>query len=339
MVEGDEEGEEYANAALSAISKGSALTSRLLAFSRQQNLSENSQNVNELIDNLYSLLRRTMPDSLTVNLQLAKDIWPTHLDANQLENALLNLSINARDAMNQNGTLTITTTNHPAGSFHPRLAPELTGQDYICVAVSDTGAGMTQEELERAFEPFFTTKEVGKGSGLGLSMVYGFVNQSGGHANIASTPGDGTTVEMFFPRDAIMSETSTKAPTDQKQVLIVEDDENILEALTKSLTVMGLDVHTSKTGDAAAALIQNGSVSPSLLLTDQHMPGEISGLELADLVKQHNPACQILLMSGQSTKALASEVPDGLNVAFIQKPFSLRVLNKRLDELLSEAAE
>ena len=199
-VEGDPESEEFAQSALSAITRGSALTSRLLSFSRQQNLSEQSIDANGLVRGMFNMLRRTMPNSMEINTRFDADLWAIKVDPHQLENALLNLAINARDAMPGSGTLTIQTHNHARGKFHPLLARELADRDHICVAIIDSGTGIPKDIIDQVIEPFFTTKDVGKGSGLGLSMVYGFVNQSGGHLSITSEPDVGTTIEMFFPR-------------------------------------------------------------------------------------------------------------------------------------------
>ncbi len=334
-VQGDEEGEEFANAALSAVTRGSALTSRLLAFSRQQKLSEQAINISELIDNLYPLLRRTMPDSMVIDSQIKSGLWPTNADPHQLENAILNLAINARDAMPGSGTLTIESHNHAAGSFHPQLTNELSSGDFVCIAVTDDGTGMPHEIVEHVFEPFFTTKDIGKGSGLGLSMVYGFVTQSGGKLSISSVEGTGTTIEMFFPRTSEESEKRDEiadADPVTGRVMVVEDNDDVLQTLAKSIQGLGYDVYTAATGPDALNLIATQNLQPTILLTDVQMSDGMTGCDLANSVHAIAPDCQVLIMSGEAIEQLDATQHGPEGSIYLQKPFSMQVLGEKLVE-------
>jgi PAS domain S-box-containing protein len=341
-VEGDEEGEEFANAALSAVTRGSALTSRLLAFSRQQKLSEQAININELFDDLLPLVRRTMPDSMMIDLQIKPDLWPTNADPHQLENAILNLAINARDAMPGSGTLTIESHNHAAGSFHPKLTKELESGDFICIAVTDDGTGMPPEVVEHAFEPFYTTKDIGKGSGLGLSMVYGFVTQSGGKIALGSEEGEGTTIEMFFPRDSSEPpepETQSISDPSSGHILVVEDNHDVLRVLAKSVRALGYHVDTAISGPDALRLIESRHIRPHILLTDVKMPDGMTGYDLAIAVREKAPDCQILIMSGDPITKLAQAQQGPEGSFYIQKPFTMQDLKEKLSESAQRANE
>ena len=319
------------------------LVQRLLAFSRQQPLAPKPIDANKLVLGVSELLRRTLGAATALETVLAGGLWPAHADANQLENALLNLALNARDAMPNGGKVTIETANcYLDEAYVARLSePVKTGQ-YLMIAVADTGAGMDQAALERAFEPFFTTKEVGKGTGLGLSQVYGFVRQSGGHVKIYSEIGHGTTVKIYLPRHA---GTDADAEDDQSAdtshdigsecILVVEDDPMVRSYAVDILSEFGYRVLEARTG-AEALDILGREPGIDLLFTDIVMPGGINGRQLADEALRRRPELKVLYTTGYTRNAIVHHGRLDAGVNLITKPFTFEALGKKVRALLDD---
>jgi len=310
-----------------ATKRGAELTQRLLAFSRQQALQPQSIDLTVLVPGLRDLLNRTLGEPIEILTDVAEGSWPVTADPGQLENALLNLSINARDAMPAGGVLEIRCSNIELREDDPRVSDEVAAGDYVQIAVRDTGVGMPEEVLEHAFEPFYTTKDVGEGSGLGLSMVYGFARQSGGDATIESEPGTGTEVRVFLPR----SEKSVASPertqfSDLKRgqgesVLVLEDDPDVRALTVASLE--GLGYRALEAGDANAAMLvlEEKANKLDLLLSDMVLPGGISGPELAAKAKDLCPKLKIVFMTGYAADLYAADKTPAVGEALLTKPF------------------
>ena len=317
-----------------AATRGAKLTEQLLLFSRHHHLEPAPFDANEMILSMGELLPRTIGPTVRISRSLARDLWPAMADPSQLEVALLNLVINARDAMPLGGTLLLETANLPKG--HPRLPSELAG-DFVMIAVSDSGTGMTPEVKARAFEPFFTTKEVGKGTGLGLSMVYGVAKQSGGAVAIESTVGKGTTVAIFLPRAARAALPSTIEPIAESSlaeiapgtagvVLVVDDDHDVREVTVAALTDAGFDTHAIDTGHAALDMLGR-DVPIDLMILDYAMPG-LSGADVARRARQMRPALPIMLVTGYAEAGFTTDLPP--NVQLLKKPFRVAELLARV---------
>jgi PAS domain S-box-containing protein len=326
--------------------RGAELTQRLLAFSRRQTLIPVDFDCNGLLENMRALLRRTLREDIEIRTTFDADLWAAFADPAQLESAVLNLALNAQDAMPAGGSLSLTTANLPLDEQYRSGHPEVRAGDYVMIAVTDNGEGMPKEVLDRVFEPFFTTKEVGKGSGLGLSMVYGFTKQSNGHVAIYSEPGLGTTVRIYLPA---ISENASKptgqAPAEDSQlpaapatgqgsVLVVEDDPFVRSYAVNCLASLGYRVIEALDGDEALRKLASG-VNADILFTDIVMPGGISGWELAERAQQANPALQVLLTSGYALETLAANgrLPEGM--AILNKPYRKADLARRLNQVLS----
>ncbi|HEX7006256.1 MAG TPA: PAS domain S-box protein [Alphaproteobacteria bacterium] len=330
-----------ADAIVTAGERGAELTRRLLAFSRRQTLMPVEVDCNRLIGSMEQLLRRTLRDDIEINAVFDPALWPAFADPVQLESAILNLAINARDAMPDGGTLSITTGNLPLDEHYRELHPEVPAGQYVVISVTDDGAGMPPEVLERVFEPFFTTKDVGKGSGLGLSMVYGFVKQSNGHITIYSELGLGTTVRIYLPasRNAQAALLKEALPDDEPlphggaTVLVVEDDPFVRGYAASTLESLGYAVVTAVDGrDALSQLAKLPDVD--LLFTDIVMPGGINGWELVERALRLKPGLRVLLTSGYALETLASRgrLPTGAVV--LNKPYRKAELARRLHEAL-----
>lgn len=323
-----------------AAERGAELTQQMLAFSRRQSLMPVVVDLNGLVERMVGLLRRTLGEQVSIRTTLADGLWPTRADLTQLESAILNLAINARDAMPKGGTLTIATANVPASTDVPASRDERDG-DFVSLTVSDTGTGMPQEVLARAFEPFFTTKAPGKGTGLGLSMIYGFVKQSGGHINIATEVGRGTSVVILLPRHAgddlpAANDKAFRVPTQGggEVVLIAEDDDLVRRSLAEQLRSLGYSVfESSDAAGALARLAELGSID--LLVTDLVMPGGMTGYELAREVRRICPRAAILCTSGYEDPEVVRD--GGGNGAFIllRKPYGTAELRERLAAALA----
>jgi signal transduction histidine kinase/ActR/RegA family two-component response regulator len=331
-----------ADAAMNGVRRAATLTQRLLAFSRQQTLDPEPLDLGQLVSGMLDLLRRTLGESISIQTVSPGRLWLTRIDANQLESALLNLAVNARDAMPRGGTLTIETANAALDEAYAAQHADLTAGQYVMIAVRDTGIGMSADVQARAFEPFFTTKPFGHGTGLGLSMVYGFVAQSGGHVRIDSAPGLGTTIRLYLPRyvlqpsslavagDAAAGRSHGAAET----VLVVEDDDTVRHAAVEALREIGYHVLEAPDAMEAFQLIADrGGID--LLFTDVGLPGGVNGRALADAAHNISPALKVLFTTGYTT--LQSDTLNG-DAHFLAKPFSLQQLETKVREVLDAPA-
>ena len=309
-----------------AAERGAELTQRLLAFARRQALQPLSVDAHQLLANMDALLRRTLPANIDLELVRGAGLWPTLVDPAQLESAVLNLVINARDAMPSAGKITLETSNAWIDQHYAERHPDVAPGQYVLLSVSDTGAGMSAEHLARVFEPFFTTKDVGKGTGLGLSMVYGFVKQSGGHIKLYSEPGHGTTARLYLPRaegppDApptvLRSERDFRGTA---RVLVVEDDPLVLRHARDVLVGLGYRVTVADTGVAALAILREHS-DFDLLFTDVVMPGELNGRQLAEAALALHPSLKVLYTSGYTENAIVHHGRLDRGVHLLPKPY------------------
>jgi PAS domain S-box-containing protein len=332
-VEGDEKAARRVRLAIEGAQRCADLTNRLLAFSRRQPLQASVVDLPEIMPDMLELLRRTLGERIEVHLHAPEGLWPVRVDRAQLESALVNLSVNARDAMPDGGRLTIDLSNRPADEAGAQPGADC---DQVVIAVCDTGTGMPRSVRDRVFEPFFTTKESGKGTGLGLSMVYGFVQQSSGHIEIDSTPGAGTTIRISLPRSAAAvgdkrpSRTNGATPVIGRGeiVLVVEDDASVRQVTVSTLNSLGFSVKEAESASEAAAML-DGDNQIDLVLSDVKMPG-MSGIELARIVQERWPGIAILLTSGYVD---AHEEVDDFH--FIQKPFRSSDLAEKLQSILT----
>jgi PAS domain S-box-containing protein len=327
--------------AVQGAQRAATLTSRLLAFSRLQPLAPKALDANKLVASLCEFLRRTIGDAVALETVLAAGLWRTHADDNQLENALLNLALNARDAMPDGGKMTIETGNsYLDDAYVGALAEPVAAGQYVMIAVADTGAGMDRATIERAIEPFFTTKEVGRGTGLGLSQVYGFVRQSAGHMKIYSEPGEGTTVKIYLPRhlgeEDQADAAAARAPAHAigaETILVVEDDAALRAYTAESLRELGYAVLEAANGADALALLDRDI---DLLFTDVVMPGGVNGRQLADLAVQRKPGLKVLFTTGYTRNAIVHHGRLDPGVQMIGKPFSFDELGAKVRALLDE---
>jgi CheY-like chemotaxis protein len=338
-LEPDSSQRAYTQEATAAANRGAALTERLLAFSRKQALDPRSVEVNDLLKSMTVLLERTLGETIQLRFEMSADIAPCMVDRAQLENAILNLVINARDAMHSGGLITIETSNVTLGAHDIAKYPETATGDYVLIAVRDTGTGMNAQVRAKVFEPFFTTKEVGAGSGLGLSMVYGFVKQSGGQVSIESEEGSGTEVRLYIPQtnlppDPIEGIDSNLAPAGQRElVLVVEDDPALRTVIVSFLNEQNYQVVAAPDGSEALAILDESGPF-DLLLSDVVLPGEFSGQKLAREITRRQPSIKILLMSGYASDAFEEEdsPPDYANL--LRKPFSMGTLARKMRSVL-----
>jgi signal transduction histidine kinase/CheY-like chemotaxis protein len=325
----------YVGAAESVAAKAGAMTQRLLAFSRQQTLLPKPTDVNERIPFVEELIERTVGPAIRIHTQLAAAPCITLCDPNQFESALLNLAINARDAMPEGGQITMT-TDRTALDSQAAAAIGLPPGEYVTISMKDTGTGMPAEVVQRAFDPFFTTKPVGQGTGLGLSMVYGFVTQSGGQVRIDSAPGAGTTVMIFLPvheGEVPPDEAGVKAasprPNAKTHVLLVDDEGMLRQALTEILTELGY--HVIEAVDAAQGLeVLRSTAAVDLLVTDVGLPGPMSGRQLADAGRELRPQLKVLFITGYADKAGSASTLPGTGMETMVKPFGLDEFSRKV---------
>jgi PAS domain S-box-containing protein len=323
----------FAGQARASADRAGALTHRLLAFSRRQPLDPRPIDANPLIEAMEPLLRRTIGEMITLNFDLAPELWPARCDPNQLDSAILNLAINARDALPDGGTVTISSRN-----------VTLSDSECICIAVSDTGVGMTADVIERAFDPFFTTKPLGQGTGLGLSMVYGFMRQSGGHAKIRSAVGQGTTVELYLPRNGTHAEPAQIAASPKAAalpvpgdapILVIEDEPVVRAIVVEVLEDLGYRAIEAADGPSGLAILQS-DLAIDLLVTDIGLPG-LNGRQVADAARQTRPNLKILFMTGYAETAAMA---DGFllpGMQMITKPFAIDSLAARIKAIIETA--
>jgi len=335
--------ERYLSAAQGAAKRAAALTHRLLAFSRRQTLDPKPTDANRLVAGMEELVRRTMGPEVAVEVVAAGGLWATLVDPNQLENALLNLCINARDAMPDGGRLTIETGNRWLDQRAARERDLPPGQ-YVSVCVSDTGTGMAPEVTARAFDPFFTTKPIGMGTGLGLSMVYGFVRQSGGQARIYSEPSQGTMVCLYLPRHHGEAENVdtphelAEAPRAEQgeTVLVVDDEPTVRMLVTEVLGDLGYTAIEAADGPAGLKVLQSNT-RIDLLVTDVGLPGGMNGRQMADAARERRPELRVLFITGYAENAVLNHghLDPGMHV--MTKPFAMEALASRIKELIAEA--
>jgi len=329
----------YTQEVAAAANRGAALTGRLLAFSRKQPLDPRPVGVNNLLKSMTSLLERTLGETIQLQFELETDIAPCMIDPAQFENAILNLVINARDAMHGSGLITIETSNISLDAGEAAKHPEASEGDYVVITVRDTGVGMSAQVRARVFEPFFTTKDVGAGSGLGLSMVYGFVKQSGGYVSIESEVGSGTEVHLYIPwtnlpLDPIEETDASTAPTGQREsVLVVEDDPALRKVIVSFLEQQNYQVAAASNGSEALALLDESGPF-DLLLSDIILPGEISGPELVNLARSRRSSMKALLMSGYASDAFERNADLSDHANLLQKPFSMGALARKVRSVL-----
>jgi signal transduction histidine kinase/CheY-like chemotaxis protein len=323
-----------------AAARGADLTKQLLAFARRQPLNPKAVDIAQLLSGMEGLLRRSLGGQVDFRSVVAAQLWPALIDPHELENAILNLCINARDAMADGGRITLEADNLAITADDSGQHGDLAPGDYVMVAVTDTGIGMDRATLDRAFEPFFTTKEMGRGSGLGLSMVYGFVKQSKGHVQLYSEPGRGTVVRLYLPRASSAGETTAPAetsgalPRGSECILLVEDDESVRTFVTDLLQELGYDViATAGAQEALAVAAVRDEID--LVFTDVVMPGDMNGMQLAAAIRARKPSMPILFTSGYSEKAVRLE-GDQI-VHFIAKPYRRYELATKLRETLGAA--
>lgn len=323
--------------------RAGVLTARLLAFSRQQPLAPEAVDANKLVGGMSELLRRTLGEHIRIETVLAGGLWPTFADLSQLENAILNLAVNARDAMPGGGHLTIETANTELDDRYARMHSEVDAGQYVMISITDTGTGMSEEVIERAFDPFYTTKGPGKGTGLGLSQVYGYVKQSRGHIKIYSEIDRGTTVKIYLPRYVGSSGAALAAgggPTIphgsvKEVILVVEDDEKVRHITVESLRELGYTVVQAASGfEALDQLDQQPGID--LVFTDIVMP-ELNGRQLADMVLEKWPDVKILYTTGYTRNAIVHNGVLDHGVSLLAKPFTLEQLAYKIREVLNKS--
>jgi signal transduction histidine kinase len=320
--------------------RAATLTARLLAFSRNQPLAPTPLDVNKLVGGMCDMLHRTLGEAVQVECVYGAGLWRCYADPGEVENAILNLCINGRDAMPKGGKLTVETANAHIDDNYARTRPEVTAGQYVLVCVTDTGTGMTPDTIERAFDPFFTTKPVGKGTGLGLSQVFGFVKQSGGHVAIYSELGEGTTVKLYLPRfigaDAI--ETAASAPdalpigSPGEVILVVEDEQRVRHYAVDALRELGYTaISAASPAEALRALDEQPEIT--MLFTDIVMP-DMTGRELADAAIVKRPNLKVLFTTGYTRNAVVHNGMIDVGVAFLSKPYGMADLARKVRDVL-----
>jgi len=320
-----------------AATRGAELTQRLLAFARQQALQPRPIDLAILVPGLHGLFQCTLGEPVKITIHVSEGIWPVLADPGQLENALLNLAINARDAMPEGGIFEIKCEN-----VQLQDSDKVAAGDYVQIAVRDSGSGMAEGVCEHAFEPFFTTKDVGEGSGLGLSMVYGFARQSGGDATIDSATGTGTEIKLLLPRSEVttMMNESTQS-TDMKRgqegaILVLEDDPDVRSFAVAALEGLGYRVREAADANAALQVLEEEAENLDLLLSDVVLPGGVSGPELAAKARGLYPKLKLVFMSGYAADLYTHDKIPGFDELLLNKPFRLAELSKAIHDTLAE---
>ena len=328
--------------AMEGARRAAELTARLLAFSRQQPLDPKPVDVNKLVGNMSEMLTRTLGGNIRMETVLAGGLWRMFADPPQLESAILNLCVNGRDAMPDGGKITLETMNAHLDDGYAASHAEVRPGQYVAIAVTDTGTGMAAEVVSRAFDPFFTTKKPGQGTGLGLSQVYGFAKQSGGHVKIYSEVGQGTTVKLYLPRyigdeSELAPAPSFDRPIDGKPteiILVVEDEPGVRHMSVQMLRDLGYTVIHASDGKQALAMLDS-QPSFDLLFTDVVMP-DMNGKQLADLIKQQRPALKVLYTTGYTRNAVIHNGMLDRDVSFLPKPFTIQQLATKVRQVLDQ---
>jgi len=326
--------------AMAGVTRGAKLANQLLAFGRRQPLEPKVVNIGRLVGGMEDLVRRSIGEAVEIETVVSGGLWNTFVDPAQIENAILNLAINARDAMDGIGKLTIEVRNAHLDHDYAEKNSEVRPGQYVMIAVTDTGAGIPPELIEQVFEPFFSTKPEGKGSGLGLSMVYGFVKQSGGHVKIYSEVGQGTSVKIYLPRihedeDQAAGPELVEAGGGSETILVVEDDEEVRATVSELLRELGYNVLTAKDAGSALPILESG-VKVDLLFTDVVMPGTLRSPELARKAKERMPTLAVLFTSGYTENAIVHGGRLDAGVNLLTKPYSRQVLASRIRQALDD---
>jgi CheY-like chemotaxis protein len=326
--------------AMDSARAGAAMTQRLLAFARRQPLDPKPVDVNVLVNGMSELMQRALGETIEIETVLGAGLWRVEADANELERAILNLAVNARDAMPDGGKLTVETANSHVDDAYAALNPDSTPGQYVVISITDTGTGMDADTMRQAFEPFFTTKPVGRGTGLGLSQVYGFVKQSGGHVKLYSELNVGTTVRMYLPR---LQRSTAEAPSPalplaaeggrQEVVLVVEDDDNVRNLSVEMLRELGYQVLQANDGPQALQILE---VRPdiALLFTDVVLPGGMTGAQVAARAKASHPGLQVLFTTGYARNAIVHHGRLDAGVQLLTKPFTFADLAAKVRAIL-----
>nr|WP_302474503.1 PAS domain S-box protein [Roseococcus sp. MDT2-1-1] len=335
--------ERYTTIAITSANRAAALTHRLLAFSRRQPLDPKPVSANRLVTGMEELLRRTIGEAIRLEMVTAGGLWQTLCDPHQLESAILNLAINARDAMPGGGTLTIETCNAHLDTAYAAKSREVKPGQYICICVTDTGSGMSPDVIAKAFDPFFTTKPIGMGTGLGLSMIYGFARQSEGYAKIYSEVGQGTTVKLYLPRYYGEGEDAGEGPGEVLEahsaqmgevVAVVEDETAVRDLVVDVLQELGYRVVEAVDGPSGLKLLQS-DMHVDLLVTDVGLPG-LNGRQLADYARQHRPGLKVLFMTGYAENATIANGFLEPGMQMITKPFAIEALATRIRDMIEQ---
>jgi PAS domain S-box-containing protein len=337
----DERAQRRLQLAREAVGRGTKLASQLLSYARQQSLAPKVINLGRLVRSLDDMLRRALGEAVEIETVIGGGLWNTCIDPTQVETAILNLAVNARDAMEGRGKLTIEAGNARLDENYCAQHVEVQPGQYVMLAVSDTGCGMPPEVIEKVFDPFFTTKREGEGTGLGLSMVHGFVKQSGGHIKVYSEPGRGTTIRLYLPRsrekeDAPVDVAVRAAGGGGEVILLVEDDDEVRATAVDMLTELGYRVLKARDADAARVIIDSGATI-DLLFTDVVTPGELTSRELARMVQRQLPGLPILFTSGYTDNAIVhgGRLDDG--VELLSKPYTREDLARKLRHVLGKS--
>jgi signal transduction histidine kinase/CheY-like chemotaxis protein len=337
-VAGNDRAERRVQNAMAGVARGSKLAAQLLAFGRRQPLEPKVFNIGRFLQSMDDLLRRALGDEVELETIVSGGLWNTLIDPGQLENAILNLAINARDAMAGQGRLTLEAGNAVLDDDYARQHEDVRAGQYVMVAVSDTGCGMSRDIVERVFEPFFSTKAEGKGTGLGLSMVYGLIKQSNGHINIYSEPGEGTTIKLYLPRslqaeDVITDLSAAPAQGGDETILVVEDDEEVCETAVAMLRDLGYRVFRARDAASALSVVESG-VQIDLLFTDVVMPGPLRSPELARKTRERLPGVAVLFTSGYTENSIVhgGRLDPGLEL--LSKPYTREALARKVRHVL-----
>ncbi|MGV1760889.1 response regulator [Rhizobium sp. A22-96] len=342
-IDGNKRAEQRLQNALAGVARGAKLASQLLAFGRRQPLEPKVVNVRKLIQNMDDMLRRALGEEVELETVVSGGLWNTLIDPSQLENAILNLAINARDAMNGRGRLTIETVNSVLDDDYARAHEDVRPGQYVLVAVTDTGSGIPPDIIEHVLEPFFSTKTDGKGSGLGLSMVYGFLKQSGGHLKIYTEVGHGTTMKLYMPRttqteDSLTDANAVPVKGGTETVLVVEDDDGVRDTSVALLTDLGYRVLKAHDAQSAFAIVNSG-VQIDLLFTDVVMPGPMRSTELARKAKAQFPSMAVLFTSGYTENSIVHGGRLDAGVELLSKPYTREALARKVRHVLSNAQQ